>query len=607
MRKSLIVLCALLLTAGSLQAEVVRLDPVVVTATRTGTPLSQIASSVTVITTEEIEAKQQPLIVDLLRSVPGVYVSRTGGPGGATSIHLRGTDNQHCLVMIDGIELADPSSIGAATNLGDLTTTNIEHIEIVRGAQSVLYGSDAIGGVINIITRKGGDMPVGYISIEGGSYHTWTEKGGFSVASETGHLSFAAANKTSDGFSVANEDNGNTEDDGYKNTSFSINGGARPSDLFEINLTANYIDAEYDIDGYAWDIGPVDAEETTFTNTFNSHIEGTFHWLKERLQTTFGASLTTIDRDYPDSSWTKAFDGKKTKYEIKNHFALNSQQSFVLGAETETETADTDSGVSESTTTNAIYLQDQFSFDSFDATVGIRYDRHDDFGSKTTWRVASGYTMKETGTRLKASIGTGFKAPSLYQLFDSFSGNQNLSAETSLGYDIGVEQSLFNHSLILQAIWFRNDIDDYIQWISSGWTGKYQNAGDITTQGVETSLEIYPCDFIDLKLTYTYTDSKDEKGSRLLRRPLHKGNFDLNFYPLDGKQINFNILYVGDQNDRSETLDDYILVNLAASHQITPNLKGFVRVNNLFDENYEEVSGYGTAGLSGYAGVKLSF
>ncbi len=604
MRKCFIVLSALLLTAGTLQAEGVKLDPIVVTATRTGTPLSQIASSVTVITAEEIEAKQQPLVIDLLRSVPGVYVSRTGGPGGTTSIFLRGTDNQHTLVMIDGVELADPSSAGAATNLANLTTTNIEQIEVVRGAQSVLYGSDAIGGVINIITKKGGKKPAGYASIEGGSYNTWTQKGGFSVASEAGHVSFAASNSNSDGFSAANEDDGNSEDDGYKNTSFSINSGVRSSDLFDINFTANYTDAEYDMDGYPAPLYLLaDTDETTDTKTFSGRLEGTLHLLEDRWQTTLGASLTEIDRDYPDSAWATAFKGEKTKFEITNHFIFNSQQSFILGAETETESAETDSAVDEDTTTNAIYLQDQLSIGSFDATVGVRYDSHDDFGNETTWRVASGYTIKTTGTRLKGSVGTGFKAPSLYQLYDGWYGNRDLDAETSLGYDIGIEQSLFDYSLILQATWFYNDIDDYIQWDPTG----FQNTGDITTQGVETGVEIYPYDFIDLRLTYTYTDTEDEDGSRLLRRPLHKGNFDINLYPMDGKQISLYLLYVGERDDSSETLDDYTVVNLAASHQITPNLKGFVRVDNLFDEDYEEVSGYGTAGISGYAGIQLSF
>lgn len=603
MQKSFIALCALLFTAAPLWAEVVKMDPVVVTATRTSTPLSQVASSVTIITAEEIEAKQQPLVVDVLRSVPGVYVARSGGPGGTTSIYLRGTDNKHTLVMIDGVELGDPSSAGATVNLTNLAAINIERIEVVRGAQSVLYGSDAIGGVINIITKKGNKKPTGFASIEGGSFNTWIGKGGFSVASEAGHLSFAVANSRSDGFSSANENNGNTEDDGYKNTSFSLNGGARTSDLLEINLSANYSDAEYDMDGFAWGVGPVDADETAFTNTFTGHLEGVFHLLQDRWQLQLGSSLTKIDRDYPDSSWAKAYDGKKTKFELGNSFTLNEQHTLVFGTETETETAETDTGIDEDATTNAFYLQDEFIAGSFNATVGIRHDRHDDFGSETTWRISSGYSMATTGTRLKGSVGTGFKAPSLYQLFDSYYGNQNLKAETSLGYDFGIEQGLFDHSLIFQVTWFHNDIDDYIQWDPTG----YQNTGSITTQGIETSLELYPAEFIDLRLNYTYTDSEDKDGNRLLRRPLHTGNFDLNFHFLEDKMVNVNILYIGERDDSNETLDDYILVNLAASHQITDNLKGFVRVDNLFDEEYEEVSGYGTAGLSGYAGVKLSF
>ena len=210
--------------------------------------MSQVASSVTVITAEEIEAKQQPLVVDVLRNVPGVDISRAGGPGSAVSIFIRGTDNKHTLILIDGIEVNDPSAIGSAANLTNLTTDNIDRIEVVRGAQSVLYGSDAIGGVINIITKKGAREPEGYASVEGGSYNTWKEQAGLSFGGDSGYLSFTVSHSKTDGFSTANEKHGNTEDDGYKNTSFSFAAGAKPSNLLELNFIVQHTDAEYDFD-----------------------------------------------------------------------------------------------------------------------------------------------------------------------------------------------------------------------------------------------------------------------------------------------------------------------------------------------------------------------
>lgn len=603
MKKCLIVLCSLLLIAGTLQAETVRLDPVVVTATRTGTPLSQVASSVTVITAEEIEAKQQPLVVDLLRSVPGITVSRSGGTGGVVSIFMRGTDNKHTLILVNGIELNDPSAVGAAANLTNMTTDNIERIEVVRGAQSVLYGSDAIGGVINIITKKGTGKPTGYVSVEGGSYNTWQEQAGISAGSDSSHFSLAISNSSSDGFSAANKNDGNTEKDGYKNTSISFNGGADLSEQFELNFGFQYATADYDYDA------TTDANNSQQTDELGSQIHGIFHLFDNRWKLKLGATYTSIGRDDDNESWgTSNFEGTKTKLEMQNTLQLDSNNILVFGAENETEQAENSYGQDAEATNNAIFLEDQLALGDFITTIGARYDNHEEFGGKTTWKIAPSYTFVATGTRVKGSLGTGFKAPTLYELYDPSNGNENLEAEQSLSYDIGIEQSLFSHRLIFDITWFKNDIEDYIEWVSTGgWSGIYQNGGDITTRGLETSVQIYPSDLFDLNLSYTYTDTKDTNGDSLLKRPRHKGNLSLNLYPDDEKQITLDLLYVGEQDDISETLDDYILVNLAGSHQITPNIKGFIRVDNLFDEDYEEVAGYGTAGLSAYAGVKLTF
>ena len=622
MKKCFIVLCTLLLTAGTLQAEVVRLDPIVVTATRTGTPLSQIASSVTIITAEEIEAKQQTQVLDVLRSVPGVNIVQTGSTGGATSIYLRGTDTRHTLLLIDGIEYRDASTIGGPS-LANLTTDNIAQIEIVRGAQSVLYGSDAIGGVINIITKKGSKQPEGYISIEGGSYNTWTEKAGFSAGSKMVSSSFSVSRTDSDGFSAANEKDGNTEEDGFKNTTASFNLGINPSEIFELNLNVHSSNAENEYDAY----GPVDGDYVQNSELLAGRMEGKVSLYGGLWELAIGASVTDKNRDSTGPNYYDDYEynGKVTKLDMQNTIQLGQYHTIVIGAETEKEELDSSSylgdysawpnvtyttfNYKEDSRNNALFLQDQFTIKDLSAAIGVRYDDHNQFGDKATWRFAPTYNITGTGTRLKGSIGTGFKAPSLYQLFGKLPpykvGNENLKPEESLGWDLGIEQSLLNSSFIVSLAYFHNDIDNYIDY---DYTNGYINIEGLTTQGIESTIEWYPCDYFDTKLNYTYTDSKNKSdNSRLLRRPLHTGNFDLNFRFLEDKMVNFNILYIGERDDRSETLDDYILVNLAASHQITDNLKGFVRVDNLFDEDYEEVSGYGTAGLSGYAGIKLTF
>ncbi len=624
MRKSLIVLCALLLTAGSLWAEVVTLDPIVVTATRTGTPLSQIASSVTVITAEEIEAKQQTQVLDVLRSVPGVNIIQTGSMGGATSIYLRGTDTRHTLLLIDGIEYRDASSIGGVTSLENLTTDNISQIEIVRGAQSVLYGSDAIGGVINIITKKGSKQPEGYASVEGGSYNTWIEKAGFSAGSKTISSALAVSRTDSDGFSAANEKNGNTEEDGFENTTVSFNLGVNPAEMFEINLNVHSSDAENEYDAY----GPVDGDYVLNSELLAGRIEGKTSLYDGLWKVAVGVAVTDKNRTTTGSNYYDGYEynGKVTKLDLQNTIQLGQNHTVVIGAETEKEELDSFSYLGdysawpavtytafryeEDSKNNALFLQDQFSSKALSAAIGVRYDDHNQFGNKTTWRFAPTYNITSTGTRLKGSIGTGFKAPSLYQLYGQLPpynvGNENLKPEESLSWDLGIEQSLLNSSFIISLTYFHNDIDDYIDY---DYSDGYVNVEGLTTQGIESTIEWYPSDIFDTQINYTYTDSENkEDGSRLLRRPLHKGSFNLNLYPLDAVKLSLSAVYVGERDDTgSRILDAYTLVNLATSYQINDNFKIFGRVDNLFDKDYEEVSGYGTAGLSGYAGIKLSF
>lgn len=606
MRKCLLFF-GVLLMAAALQAEdVVVMEPVVVTASRIATPLSQVTSSVTVITAEEIEAKQQPLVTDLLRQVPGLDVSRAGGAGGNVSIFIRGTDNKHTLILIDGIEYGDPSDIGASANITHLTTDLVERIEIVRGPQSVIYGSDAIGGVINIITKKGSGKPTGHLLVEGGSYNTWTKQAGFRVGDQTGYLAFGVSHIESDGFSSAHKKFGNKEKDGYRNKTLSLNTGGRYTELFELDINLRYTDSTYDYDDFK-----VDADNTGTNETLTAGISTTFHLLDERWQLKLMLSHTDIDReDRHETFGTSDFQGKKNKLEMQNRVQVDSHNILVFGAEIEQEQAQNSFGQDDRATHRATYLENRLIINNLAANFGVRLDSHQEFGSHTTWRIAPSYNFTATGTRIRGAVGTGFKAPSLFQLHDGFSGNPNLKPEKSLGYDIGVEQTFFEGIMIADITWFHNDIKDYIDWVSTGgWSGQYRNGGDIRTQGVETTLSLYPADSFDLHLGYTYTDTKKkDDGSRLLKRPLHKGYLDINLYPIKPVQVTGSLIYVGERDDfGDEKLSGYTLVNLAGSYQINDHLKFFGRIDNLFDKDYEEVAGYGTVGLSAYAGIRLSF
>ena len=595
------------------------LEDVVVSATRTPTILSKLGSSVTVITSEEIEARQQSQVIDVLRSVPGVDVVQTGPTGGSVSIFMRGTTRGHTLVLIDGVEFRDVSNTDGSAELANLATDNIERIEVVRGPQSVLYGSDAIGGIINIITKKGGKKPTGYVSVEAGSYSTKRGVAGGSFGNDFVTTSLTVSSTETDGFSTAKEEDGNSEDDGYENTSASLKINATPSEILDINFDLHLAKSEYEMDGSSYDVTsggyvPTDSLDTQDTDETTGRLEGVFHFFEDRWQMAMGGSYTKIEREYDYEAGNEFdYEGTIRKFDMQHTFSINEQNTLVVGMETEDETFD-DGSLEKKATNNALYLQEQFAAGDFAAAVGLRYDEHDAFGGKTTWRVAPTYTISATGTQIKGSVGTGFKAPTLYQLYGPdldlgfwgyyVVGNKNLNPEKSIGYDIGIEQPLLDKKLVLAVSWFWNDIDDYIDYdLIAG----YYNTDGIQTQGIESTISWYPCDFFDFQLGYTYTDTEDRNGDRLDRRPLHKGSADLNFYPMADLQINLNAVYVGERDDDGEELDAYTLVNLAASYQVCKNVKVFGRIENLLDEEYEEVAGYGTADLSAYAGVKLSF
>lgn len=596
------------------------LDPVVVTATRTATPLSQIASSVTVITADDIEKKQQAQVLDVLRQVPGVIIIHSGPRGGQTSIRLRGTDNKHTLVMIDGVEFRDVASIGGGADLAHINTDNIERIEVVRGPQSVIYGSDAIGGVVNIITRKGQQGSRIHASLEAGSYQTRQGQAGFSLGNGHARTALAISRHDSEGFSSYNEDDGFQEDDGYENTSVTLNSGIDLTETFTLDLNLRLADTEYEFDTGEYDASfnfvRLDTDAVVDSREITGRFQGTLKLFEDRWNLSFGTSLTDTNRKTSGSnpSDNYEYDGQIRKFDLQNIVEVHNDHRLVLGIETEKESYRSSYGDRGSARNHAAYMQNQYSKGSFSASLGLRLDEHEEFGNEVTWRIAPTYRIKATATRIKGSVGTGFKAPSLFQLYYPYGGNENLNPETSLGLDIGFEQAFFSRSLILSVAWFSNDIDDYIDYYDDGdfdfFDGDgYQNISELKTQGIESTLEWYPTDLLSIHLNYTYTDTKDENGVRRARIPYHHSSIDLNYSPLHDLQLLTSLIYTGSRSDGAtgETLDAYTLVNLASSYQLNEHWTIFGRVDNLFDEDYEEVAGYGTAGLSAYAGITLNY
>ena len=622
------------------------LEPVVVTATKLETPAREVASSVTVVTEEEISTKQQIIVSDVLRAVPAIDVVRQGGPGQQTSIFMRGANSEHTLVLIDGIQVNDPISPARFFDFANLETDNIDRIEVFRGPGSTLYGSDALGGVINIITQKGAGDPRLSISAEAGSYETHREKISLSGGDDLINYSLVASYLDSNGISAASRKDGNNERDGYQNRSASARIGLTPTDNFDLDFILRHIDSDADIDNSGGPGGD-DPNFTLENKTIFFRTQARLALFNELWEQKLGFSLSDYDRQSKDDIDTaRPFDSSRSSYnsnlskiDWQHNLFLTETNTLTIGIDYEKEKgkqkdqrtfedflspgtpASSSSEIKEITTkTTAYYLQDQIRlWDRFFTTMGARLNDHDEFGTRTTYQIASTYLFPTSGTKVRASYGTGFRAPSLLQLYDPvFGGNSDLDPEKSVGWDVGLEQNLWDNRLALSLTYFENDFDDLI--VNKFIAGKsiYLNVSEADTQGIEFSVTCEPSTNISLRATYTYTDTENkDTGEQLLRRPKNKYSADLTYRFLEHGNINLSLLYVGERDDsfynnvtyesgRTE-LASYTVVNLAASYKLTDDLRLFGRIENLFDEEYEEVWGYGTPGIGGYAGAEYTF
>lgn len=646
---TLLLLFVLPAAAAADEKKATTLDDVVVSVTQTRTSLDKIGgNSVTVITSQEIEEKKYHTLEEIIKTVPGITITSNGGAGTKSSVFMRGADSKNTLVLIDGIMVNDPSGANRDANLADISLDNVERIEVVRGAMSVMYGSNATAGVINVITGKGTTDTEIYALAEAGSYGTWKLGGGASGAVDRMNFSISASALSKDGFSVADADNpliphaGNTDEaDGYDNLTLSGSAGFDLTDHFRINASLRYVDADVALDDYSGgftgdNISSAWVQDTS-GNWINvmaanpdgptrKHSESELTWGQVGLTNDFADGLFESILAYKFSrSDRRSFDNNNDPwYDYKggtdefswqgNVYLNRSTLSFGAGYFIETMES-LSSGVAETDATTASgWIQDQIFFtDSFTLIAGMRLDNHDSFGSKATFRVAPSYDIQRTGTVLKASFGTGFRSPSLYELYSSY-GNPDLEPEESIGWDIGFEQNFLNNTVTAGATLFRMDYRDRIgyDFLMSRYN---QLPGTTRTHGVEMSLNWLPREDLSLGLTYTYTHTEDPDGNQLVRRPYNQVGMSASWRVVENASVTMDARWVDDRKaspyamdmygNSVDTLDAYWVMNLAASYDITRHVQLYARIDNLFDEYYEEAFSYATAGLSGYAGFKV--
>jgi len=612
------------------QEEPVELPPVVVTATATPKPIDEVVSTITVVTREEIEARGKETLDEVLREVPGVDVVRTGGPGGRASLLIRGGRDEHVLVLIDGIEVNDPMEFGRSFDAGLLALDDIDRIEVLRGPQSALYGSDAMSGVVQIFTRRGLGPPTGRVQLDYGSFETLRESAEISGAIPKLDFSLSLSSFETQGISSADEDDGNKERDGYRNVSLAGRLGYHPAVDTELGLIFRAFDAVSELDNFG---GP-GGDDPNYTLTTRRSLVRAFldHWFyKGRWHPTLSAAYADHQRDldndtdpaHPQDREDGQYRGDLWKLAWRNDLYLGGHNLVTIGTEYEEESGKSeDESISSFGTfqskfpektaiTRSGFFQEDFHLRGFGAVAGARWDSHDRFGEHTSYRAGATYKIEATDTRFRATWGTGFKAPSLFQLYSSY-GDPSLDPEKSESWEAGIEQNFLQNKLGFSLTYFELIFQDLIDYNLA--TNRYQNISGATSRGWELGAQSHPIEPLRVGLTYTSVEARDEEtGQPLIRRSGDKYSASVEWNPFRVLNLDLLALHVGERDDLDFTsgrrvhLHPYTLVGLAVNWRVRPAWKLSLRGENIFNEDYEEAYGFGAPGQSFYAGISHEF
>ena len=599
-------------------AQFTELPQIVITPNRAPTEAERSGSRVETVTRMEMEEQNLPLAVDYLERLPGISVTSPGGPGAEGSLSVRGAPRRYVKTLYNGIDIGDPTSPQVQTSYQYLLSGGLDSIEVLKGSQSTLYGSDAIAGVISFSTL--GDIEPGVSHIlhgEAGSRGTVRGGYGLRAATDAGRAAVNITGFRTDGISAAA---GGSERDGYENVTFDAAADYRFNEVVSVFGSLLFIDAEAEFDNDGFLSGGIffPPSDNLTAKNLSRQLGGragvNVDVLDGRFRNQFSIQAFDIDRTIEGTTFDGVYEGERRKIEYQGAFDVTERVTLQGGADYEWQDARFPAGsfnlqVDADFTIGGVWLDAMVEpVDNLDLTVGVRQTEHSDFGGDTAYRASASYLIPGTSTRFLGSIGTGFRAPSLSELFGPFGPNPDLQPETSFGFDLGIEQRFLEDRLTARLTYFDLDIDDLI--VSNASTGfVYENTpGTSTHRGIEASFTYDVNNALALGGAYTYTDTKGASGARLIRVPRHEVALTAAYKPAEKWTITSSAKFVADTVDSGDfELDDYVLVNAKVSYQATESTELYVRGENLLDQDYQTVRGYNTPGIGVFAGFRSTF
>ena len=579
-------------------------EQIVVTAHRKEVPAEAVGNSVTVITAEEIEARGKITVAELLRTVPGLEVVASGGSGQIASVFLRGGNSSHTLVLLDGVRTNATTS--GAFDFADMTADQIERIEIVRGPLSTLYGSEAMAGVISITTRRGEDGFQANARVEAGELDHRRYQVGLSGATSRFDYNLSYSDLETDSVSAASR---GEEDDPHENTTFSSRLGFAFAGDGRLDVALRTFTGDVAIDGFDFVLGPVDdlnRIQKREAATGSVRLAKQLGRVKQSFLVGFhDDELTGSDPDDVFSNFV--IDSRTLEFTTQSDVELAENDVLTLGFSYEEREGESVGNFDEKLDISSFFVQNAFDWkDRFFLSAGARYDEHSEFGDETTYHVAGAWKASEV-TRVHTSFGTGFKAPTLVDLYFPFFSNPALEPETSTSWDVGIEQKFADGAIVIDVTWFDTEFDDLI--VFDFVTYLPQNIGEAESKGLEVTVDYRPDERFQLTASHTWNETEDlSTGLQLARRPENRSTLNLYFRPTERWRANATLIAVSDRIDSdTSALEDYERVDLTVQYRASENFEPYLRVENLFDEEYEEVRGFSSTGSQAVVGLSLRY